>query len=347
MLTELIHGFYWVLRRMLRKSKFKKQVQTVEDRSELPFLDLPELVLESIFRRLPPQGLCQLSRTCRDLRKRCRSDEIWEPLFRERWGEIVGPSALTAWHRMVRRENACNLTPPAKQASAWMRSLTCIWPFLKIKSTVKCPTPETLAFAPNERFAALYSALENGKLWFPAQVYNRDHGHDGFMLSCYDAELNYDRTSDIFCARYSPHCATLVVREDGVSWERIRRPPVETSANELHIPDVPEELRPGDHIEVQWKKSQVFPYGWWYGIVGHADNCKRENQHCRCYLDDVLCLEFRQYTRGSRWRQIQIKRKRIREDGNEAEGFYGGIRKLYSKDEISSWLRLWPRESLE
>jgi hypothetical protein len=37
---------------------------------------------------------------------KCRRDEIWEPLFYERWGKIIGPTAFTAWERMVKGENA-------------------------------------------------------------------------------------------------------------------------------------------------------------------------------------------------------------------------------------------------
>lgn len=71
-----------------------------------------------------------------------------------------------------------------------------------------------------------------------------------------------------------------------------------------------------------------------------------------CTLGALLCtdtvwLEFNQYTLGSRWRRAAIDRKCHREEGNEAEGFYGGIRKLNTKEEICIWERLWPSETLE
>lgn len=62
---------------------------------------------------------------------------------------------------------------------------------------------------------------------------------------------------------------------------------------------------------------------------------------------DTVVLEFNQYTPGSRWRHTAINRKDHREEGNEADGFYGGIRKLKNKDEISTWKQLWPKETLE
>lgn len=62
---------------------------------------------------------------------------------------------------------------------------------------------------------------------------------------------------------------------------------------------------------------------------------------------DTVVLEFNQYTPGSQWRRATVDRKDHREEGNEADGFYGGIRKLKDEVEISTWKRLWPTEVLE
>ena len=62
---------------------------------------------------------------------------------------------------------------------------------------------------------------------------------------------------------------------------------------------------------------------------------------------DTIMLEFNQYTPGSRWRRAAVNRKNHREEGNETDGFYGGIRKLKSKDEINMWKQLWPTDNLE
>lgn len=61
---------------------------------------------------------------------------------------------------------------------------------------------------------------------------------------------------------------------------------------------------------------------------------------------DTVVLEFNHYTPGSRWRQTSVSRK-DREQGNEADGCYGGIRKIKSEDEISIWKCLWPSEVLD
>lgn len=62
---------------------------------------------------------------------------------------------------------------------------------------------------------------------------------------------------------------------------------------------------------------------------------------------DTVILEFNQYSLGSRWRRAVVDRKHHREEGNESDGFYGGIRKLCDKNEISTWRRLWPTDMLK
>lgn len=61
---------------------------------------------------------------------------------------------------------------------------------------------------------------------------------------------------------------------------------------------------------------------------------------------DMVVLEFQHYAPGSRWRQTTVSRKDHREKGDETDGFYGGIRKLQTKDEISTWRRFWPVDVL-
>ena len=64
--------------------------------------------------------------------------------------------------------------------------------------------------------------------------------------------------------RYPPHGRRTMVIEEGVKWERLRAPPVDTPAHELHISDCLNDLRPGDHIEIQWRRSKENPYGVYY-----------------------------------------------------------------------------------
>lgn len=62
---------------------------------------------------------------------------------------------------------------------------------------------------------------------------------------------------------------------------------------------------------------------------------------------DIVILEFKQYSVESRWRKVSIFRKDHMETGDQAVGFYGGIRKLCKKEEIEKWRHLWPDCTLE
>lgn len=318
----------------------------------LPVLDLPELVLDRVLEELSPASLAAMACVCAGLRDRCSMDSLWERHVRRKWGRVLGAAARKEWEaELSARRSATTLPRPARRRS-WVDSLACAWPFSWIgcrwlkgdsAATVAAePAPEP----PVDTVAAWYRALECGEFWFPAQVYNREDGHVGFVLSCYDAHLHYDRRTDTFTARYPPHGRKPAKEEDGVQWSRIRAPPVSTPAHDLHVSVCLEDLRPGDHFEIQWRKNKDFPYGWWYGVVGHLESCNANVHLCRCHEDDMVVLEFKHYAPGSRWRQATVSRKYHREKGDETDGFYGGIRKLQTKDEISTWRRFWPVDVL-
>ncbi|KAH7560778.1 hypothetical protein ACOSP7_016856 [Xanthoceras sorbifolium] len=321
------------------------KVENVEEDGEMSVLDLPELALECILERLPPSGLCSMAGVCSSLRDRCRSDHLWERHMKHKWGRIIGPAAYREWQWCMASTNDSSNLRQGKQR-VWMRLISLVrsfsWSRQKVDDT--CKQSSSL---PVDSIMSWYLALETGRFWFPAQVYNRENGHVGFMLSCYDAELSYDARTDSFQARYPPHGRRAVAIESGVPWERLRAPPVDTSPHNLHVSDCLNELHPGDHIEIQWRRNKEFPYGWWYGVVGHLDLCDGNENYCRCHNSETVVLEFNQYTPGSRWRQTMINKKEHREEGNEADGFYGGIRKLNSEEEIYKWKRLWPVEVLE
>lgn len=100
-------------------------------------------------------------------------------------------------------------------------------------------------------------------------------------------------------------------------------------------------------------------------MVGQADWCDTISSRSRAYyrivkwgakeliITEAACcagtvwLEFNQYAVGSRWRRAAVNRKTHREEGNETEGFYAGIRKLNLKGEISVWKQHWPTETLD
>eukprot|EP00250_Pteridium_aquilinum_P012263 c20608_g1_i1 orf=298-1392(-) len=338
---------------MCMKKRHIACVQNVEEEedeaSKLCLLDLPELVLEEILCRLDPQSLYRMATTCKQLWELCGGDHLWERLLQEKWGKVIGEVARKEWQRgnlscraLMHGGNTLMIENRVRKALVW--PFFRVWPFVGIKNKISEKLHEALF---SDSVMACYGALETGALSFPAQVYNREHGHVGFLLSCYDAELSYDRKSNTFKARYPPHGSRTVVTEEGVQWNRLRAPPIPTQAHELHESDCLDVLRPGDHVEVQWRRNKDFPYGWWYGIVGHSDTCTPESRRCSCHLDDTVWLEFNQYAAGSRWRRAAVNRKTHREEGNETEGFYAGIRKLQHKGEISVWRQLWPTETLD
>ncbi|CAA6654426.1 unnamed protein product [Spirodela intermedia] len=243
-------------------------------------------------------------------------------------GSLMGPAAQRGWKSFV---SSCedNLAPVgAGYRREWLRVLSCVWPLSWLTSKFGAAA-ETKPWLPDNSIMSWYLAIETGFFRFPAQVFNRENGHVGFMLSCYDAELSYDSRTDTFT--------------EGVPWERLRAPPVESSAHDLHVSDCLADLRPGTMLRSSGEGTR----SWWYGVVGHLGSCGGNELHCRCHRSDAVALEFNQYTEGSRWRRAILSRKDHREEGNEAEGFYGGVRKLRRDDEIAAWRRLWPTGVLD
>ncbi|PON59573.1 F-box domain containing protein [Trema orientale] len=330
-----------------RKSSLSSKVDNVEEMGEMSFLDLPELVLDCILERLPPDALCSMAGVCTSLRERCMSDRLWEKHMKQKWGSIIGQAAYREWQWYIASKTDLGNLKQGKQRGL-MRILSLGWPFSWIiRSKADDINSKQRSPLPVDSVMAWYLAIETGKFFFPAQVYNRENGHIGFMLSCYDAQLSYDPHTDTFQARYPPHGRRAVAVETGVPWERLRAPPVDTPPHDLHISDCLHELRPGDHIEIQWRRNKEFPYGWWYGVVGHLESCDGNENYCRCHDSDTVVLDFNQYTPGSRWRHATVSRKDHRKEGNEADGFYGGIRKLNKEEEILTWKKLWPTETLD
>ncbi|KAL2320649.1 hypothetical protein Fmac_029618 [Flemingia macrophylla] len=329
----------------LRKKSLVSKVENEEEEGKVSLLDLPDLPLECILEHLSPSELCSIARVCTSLRDRCWSDHLWKKHMERKWGKVFGDAAYSQWKWHVASKNREKISNQQNQKGIFAFIHGGFSPFLWIKAKSEKATTQSRSSLPEDSIVALYFSLESGKFWFPAQVYNRENGHAGFMLSCYDAQLCYDIRSDTFVARYSPHGRWTT--EENIKWDRLRVPPIASSSHALHISDCLDDLTPGDHIEIQWRRNKEFPYGWWYGVIGHLEQCQGHGNHCHCHHNDMVMLEFTQYTAGSRWRQAVINRKHHREKGNEIDGFYGGIRKLHSQEEITRWKNLWPTKIVE
>lgn len=305
-----------------------------ELQDEKSLLDLPDLALDSILKKLSPEDLSKMSGVCTTLRHMCTSDHLWERHMERKWGGLIGNFTYkeSQWSTDSRKHHL-DLECPKKNGLVAFFSCK--------KSDRRGKMSSTL---PVESVMALYLSLETGKLWFPAQVFNRQNGHAGFLLSCYDAELSYDRHWCNFRARFSFDGRPTM--EHFIDWNRLRAPAVETGPHTLHPSDCLDDLKPGDHIEIQWKRKREHSYGWWYGVIGHLEPSQRCKIYCQCLRSDKVILEFKQYEPGSQWRETTIWRKNHREVGDEVNGYYGGIRKLSDKHEILMWQQHWPTEAM-
>ncbi|EOY08845.1 F-box family protein isoform 2 [Theobroma cacao] len=239
-----------------KKMRLGPKVDNVEE-ERISLLDLPELTLECILERLSPAGLCSMAGVCSSFRERCTSDHLWEKHMKQKWGKVIGDAAHREWQWHIASRKRPNLLGPSKQ-KGFLGSLTNMWPFSWFTPNLEGSSSQRKTDLPNDSMMSWYLSLETGKFWFPAQVYNRENGHAGFMLSCYDAKLCYDSKTDTFQARYSPHGQRTT--EEYISWDRLRVPPVDTPSHVLHISDCIPDLKPGDHIEIQWRRNKEFPY---------------------------------------------------------------------------------------
>ncbi|KAE8734781.1 F-box protein [Hibiscus syriacus] len=363
---------------------FTSKVDNFEEveESAMSVLDLPDLVLECILERLPPAALSSMAGVCSSLRSRCISDHLWEKHMKNKWGRIIGPAAYREWqwHIALKTRKDSSQLKQGKPKGL-MRILSIVRSSWWIQSKVDDSSKQ--CSLPDDSIMSWFLALETGRFWFPAQVYNRENGHVGFMLSCYDAELSYEPRTDTFLARYPPHGRRAAAIEKNVPWERLRAPPFDTSPHDLHISDCLNELHPGHMVTSdiifnfsdEWRKAfnyRILLVVWcsWslrimcrniYGQPHRKNPMSPMDSGCFAYLEsvsyvglqwmfytlmmaDTVVLEFNHYTPGSRWGRTTVHRKEHREEGNEADGFYGGIRKLCKEEDISIWKRLWPSE---
>ncbi|XP_057801042.1 F-box protein At2g32560-like isoform X2 [Salvia miltiorrhiza] len=261
----------------------KTKVSAALPAPEMSVLDLPELVLECILEKLPAEGLCRMASVCTSLRDGCGSDHLWRKHMESKWGRIIGAAANSEWECYIASRKGLNQAKHKGLMGYLLALIRSAWSGGAGRRTTSSAVDSVMS---------KYLALESGDFWFPAQVYNRENGHVGFMLSCYDAMVSYDRRSESFNARYPAHGARASATESGVTWERLRAPLVPTSPHHLHISDCLHDLHPGHHIEIQWRRNKDFPYGWWYGVVGHLETCDGNANYCRCHNSAmVLCRD--------------------------------------------------------
>lgn len=166
------------IRKIASKLSFKNmttrtpKVDNTEESGGMSVLDLPELVLECILEKLPPSGLCSMAGVCNSLRDRCMSDYLWERHMKQKWGRVIGPAAYREWQwHMASRKDSANLKQGKQRL--WMKLLSLVRSFSWIRPKVDDSSKQRNSM-PVDSIMSWYLALESGRFWFPAQVYNRE-----------------------------------------------------------------------------------------------------------------------------------------------------------------------------
>ncbi|KAI4351262.1 hypothetical protein L6164_005638 [Bauhinia variegata] len=298
-----------------------------ENNYGISLLDLPDSILECILKCLSPREVCKLATLCTFLRDICRSESLWEKLMKQKWGNVIGNVAYKEWQKFIALKNIAKLMGKCNPFESF-GSLHDDWPILTINGSSSSTSWPWSASLPDDSLMALCIALETGRFWFPAQIYHKEN--TGLLLYWYDGLLSYDFQTDTFRARY-PHDGWKTTLRN-ITWDRVRAAVVDNSPYVIHISDCLNDLKPGNHIEIQWRWSQRDPYDWWYAVIGHLESCEDSKNHCHCCYRDELIVEFNQYPLNSRWRRAMLNRKEYKEQGNPQEGFYGGIRKLQNQE---------------
>ncbi|KAL9331481.1 hypothetical protein ACSQ67_001091 [Phaseolus vulgaris] len=306
-------------------------MDNIEPGGSISLLHFPEPILECILKLLSPKELVGMTEVCTCLRDRCRSDPLWEVHIKQKWGGVIGDVAFKEWqwHITTTKEKQINQLDEQINQKGSLGSFNGTWPMLYLRSYVEDCSHLNSSLS-NSFMMSLYFSLENGKFWFPAQVYR------GVFVR--DALVRYDSKSDNFQARQQS--GGWHIMGNNIQWDNLRAPPVDSPACVRYVCDCLQELKPGDHIEIQRRFRREIPYDWCYAVIGHLESCNENENFCSCHHSDTLILEFKQYSEGSSMRRIKLHRNG--EQYEEASRCYGGIRKLQSEEEIQRWENHFP-----
>ncbi|KAJ7972110.1 F-box protein [Quillaja saponaria] len=310
-----------------------------QEEQKVSLLGLPESTLECILERLSPAEVCVMSEVCTYLRDRCRGDNLWKKHFKQTWGKVISDSAYREWQwHLAKRKRQDLFNEGILNGS--LGSFQGVWPSLCLGSFLE-NSGQLSSSIVDDSIMALYMSIHSGKFWFPAQVFK-----NGGSILC-DALLSYNYRTNTFTARHR-HGGWQMISEN-VTWDRLRAPPIEICCPHfLHISDCLDDLKPGDHIEIQWRSCKEVAYNWWYAVIGHLESCDKHENQCRCQYSDILIVDFNNYPSNSLFRRTMLNRKVHGEQSNiRGGGFYGGIRKLQNEEEITRWKKLRRTHNLE
>ena len=117
--------------------------------------------------------LCNMAAVCSSLKDKCRNDYFWKKHIKRKWGKVIGASVYRQWRWHVASRNREKIVHRSNQKGIFA-SLQSFSPFQWFKTISGNSRESSRSLLPNDSFMALYLSLENGKFWFPAQVYNRE-----------------------------------------------------------------------------------------------------------------------------------------------------------------------------
>jgi len=177
----------WLARSIIRngirtltwRKETKRKKKNQEDENKMSLLDLPDLTLDCILEKLSPSELCAMTSVCSELRDKCVSDHLWEKHMEIKWGRLMGDAAIQEWKSHVATIMRCltsSSSSSRKSKPNWSsRFVANLKPFAWLSSNHGCENRGSSSYlAPIDSVMYWYSNLENGKFWFPAQVYNRE-----------------------------------------------------------------------------------------------------------------------------------------------------------------------------
>lgn len=162
----------------VRKIRVAEAENNMVEKNEISLLDLPDLPLDCILESLSPSGLRSMASVCSSLRERCRNDHFWEKHMKQKWGRLIGDAAYRQWQFQIASRNKAKLSKSnrPKGILGYLSS---------VSLSMWLPTPSKVnnfgsglgISLTDDSIMAWYSAIETGKFWFPAQVYNREVIH--------------------------------------------------------------------------------------------------------------------------------------------------------------------------
>lgn len=166
-------AFPSIKRFLSARFEFVEKVVNEDKEDQFSLLDLPDLPLDSILEKLSPAELCSMAAVCASLRERCKSDHLWERHMQQKWGGLIGHAACTQYlQSQIAFKRAPKSQHCSSRTSKILRFFSGLMDFFRYKKSEKIV--DRSCKSPVNSVMSCYMALETGKFWFPAQVFNRE-----------------------------------------------------------------------------------------------------------------------------------------------------------------------------